>query len=122
MAGKSPRGGGYWRLKGVKQSAVQAIDVSAADLANTEYVGGTTGGSERVWVRATDGMDWSAWKPWNVTTALHIPNSAPVVTAQASQTVLLNQAVNASGLFSVTDADDDTITTYEFWDSTAGAG
>src|SRR5439155_39177 len=112
-------GGGYWRVNGVQQAAAQAIAVSAADLANTDYVGGANGGTERVWVRANDGLEWSAWKPWNMTTALHVPNAAPVVSA-SDQTVLLSQAVDASSLFSVSDADNDLITQYEFWDSSAG--
>ena len=114
-------GGGYWRVNGVQQAAAQAIAVSAADLANTDYVGGANGGTERVWVRANDGLEWSAWKPWNMTTALHVPNAAPVVSA-SDQTVLLSQAVDASSLFSVSDADNDPITQYEFWDSSAGNG
>jgi len=114
-------GGGYWRVNGVQQAAAQAIAVSAADLANTDYVGGANGGTERVWVRANDGLEWSAWKSWNVTTALHVPNVAPVVSA-SDQTVLLGQTVDASSLFSVSDADNDPITQYEFWDSSAGNG
>jgi Ca2+-binding RTX toxin-like protein len=115
-------GGGYWRVDGVQQAAAQTISVSASQLADTEYVAGASGGTERVWIRASDGMEWSVWKPWNMTTALHVPNSAPVVSASASQTVLLNDAVDVSSLFGVSDADDDPITQYELWDSTAGNG
>ena len=114
-------GGGYWRVNGVQQAAAQAIAVSAADLANSDYAGGANGGTERVWVRANDGLEWSAWQPWNMTTALHVPNAAPVVSA-SDQTVLLGQAADASSLFSVSDADNDLITQYEFWDSSAGNG
>jgi Ca2+-binding RTX toxin-like protein len=114
-------GGGYWRVNGVQQAAAAAIAVNATDLAGTDYVGGANPGSEQVWVRANDGLEWGAWKPWTMTTALHVPNAAPEVTASSS-TVLLDQAVAADSLFSVTDADSDTITQYEFWDSTAGNG
>ncbi len=109
-------------MNGVQQAAVQAIEVSAAELADTYYVGGSSGGTEQVWVRANDGLEWGAWKPWNMTSALHIPNAAPVVSASSPQTVLLGQAASASSLFTVTDADADAITAYEFWDSTAGGG
>jgi Ca2+-binding RTX toxin-like protein len=112
-------GGGYWRLDGVQQGAAQTIAVS--DLESVEYVGGASGGTEQVWVRANDGLEWSAWEAWNITTALHIPNAVPVVTA-SNATLLLSDAVQASSLFSVTDADADPITKYEFWDSTAGSG
>jgi Ca2+-binding RTX toxin-like protein len=114
-------GGGYFRINGVQQAAAQSIDVSAADLANTEYVGGSSPATEQVWVRANDGLEWGAWRAWNMTTALHIPNAAPVITA-ADSTVLLNDVVSAASLFSVTDADNDSITRYEFWDSTGGSG
>jgi hypothetical protein len=115
-------GSGHFSVNGVAQGAAQSIAVSAADLANTDYVGGATPGTEQVWVRANDGQEWSAWKPWQMSTVLHIPNAAPEVTAAGTQTVLLSEAVDAASLFSVTDADNDTITNYEFWDSTAGNG
>jgi Ca2+-binding RTX toxin-like protein len=114
-------GGGYFSVGGVQQGAAQAISVAAADLAGTQYTGGGSGGTERVWVRANDGLAWGAWKSWNMTTALHVPNAAPVVTA-GNQTMLLGQTAAAGSLFSVTDADADAITAYEFWDSTAGNG
>ncbi|HEX5957081.1 MAG TPA: hypothetical protein VFY92_00305, partial [Hyphomicrobiaceae bacterium] len=114
-------GGGHWRVNGVQQGAAQAIAVTAEDLADAEYVGGASGGTEQVWVRASDGLEWGAWKSWNMTTALHLPNDVPVVTA-AGSTVLLGQSVAASSLFAVTDADSDPITQYEFFDSTAGNG
>src|SRR6266540_3296345 len=102
---------------GYAQAAGQSIDVAAADLANTRYMGGANAGTERVWVRANDGIEWGAWKPWNMTTALNVPNAAPVVTAASPQTVLLDQSADAASLFSVSDADNDPITQYEFWDS-----
>jgi Ca2+-binding RTX toxin-like protein len=113
--------GGYWRVNGMQQGAAQAIAVAAGDLAGTEYVGGASGGTERVWVRVSDSLEWGAWKPWNMTTALHIPNAAPVVTASDS-TLLLGQSIGAGSLFSVTDADSDPITQYELWDSTNAGG
>jgi hypothetical protein len=115
-------GGGYWRVNGVQQGAAQTIPVSAADLAATEYVAGASGGTEQVWVRAHDGLEWSAWRAWNMTSALHIPNAAPVVGAAAAQTVLLGSASDASTLFSASDADGDAVVRYELWDSTAGNG
>ena len=114
-------GGGTFRVNGIQQAAGQAIAVSAGDLANTEYVGGANPGTEQVWVRASDGMQWGAWKGWNMTTALHLDNAAPVV-GTSTQTALLGQSVDAASLFSVSDADGDPIASYEFWDGTAGGG
>jgi Ca2+-binding RTX toxin-like protein len=114
-------GGGYWRVNGVQQGAAQAIAVLAAELGSAEYVGAAAGSTEQVWVRAHDGMAWSAWKSWNMTTALHIPNAVPVVSA-GSSTLLLGQTVDAGTLFSTADADGDPILRYELYDSTAGNG
>src|SRR5947208_13297102 len=65
-------GGGYWRVNGVQQAAAQAIAVSAADLANSDCAGGATGGSQCAWVRASGGLEWSAWQPWNRPAARHV--------------------------------------------------
>ena len=58
-------GGGYWSVNGEQQAAGQTIAVDAADLAGTFYVTGSEPGTEQVWVRANDGIGWSAWKNWN---------------------------------------------------------
>ncbi len=114
-------GGGYFATDGVQQAAGQAIPVSAADLANLRYVGGTSSGAEQVWVRANDGLDWSAWKNWTMTSSGHATNAAPVVSA-GDATVIIGQEASASDLFSVSDADGDAITKYEFWDDVNGGG
>ena len=116
-------GGGYFSVNGVAQGAGVAIPVAAADLANTQYVAGATPGTERVWARAYDGQAWSAWKGWSMTSALHIPDAAPEATpVAATQTVLLDAAVDAATLFSVSDADGDPVASYQFWDDVAGGG
>ena len=115
-------GGGYFSVAGVAQDN-NPIAVDAAQLADVTYVGGADPGVEQVWVRAFDGLEWGAWKNWNMTTALHIPDAAPEITpSAAAQTVLLGQAVDASVLFGVSDADGDPVASYEFFDSTAGGG
>ena len=116
-------GGGYFSVDGVAQGAGAAITIDAADLANAEYVAGATPGTERVWVRAYDGQAWSAWTGWNMTSALHIPDAAPeAIPAAAAQTVLLDAAVDAATLFSVSDADGDPVASYQFWDDVDGGG
>ena len=52
---------GYFTVNGVRQSAGTAIDVSADQLANTNFLKATAGGQEVLWVRAYDGTDWSNW-------------------------------------------------------------
>jgi len=117
----STAGNGHFTVNGVEQGVNVSIPVAAADLANTQFVGASAAGSDQLWLRANDGQAWSAWKSWNMSTAQHIPNAAPVVAA-ASASVLRNETVAAESLFAVTDADNDPITQYEFWDDTAGGG
>jgi hypothetical protein len=107
---------GYFTVNGVTQAANTSVPVSAANLANTRYVGGNGPGSETVWVRVNDGTDWSTWVSWSMTTT----GSAPVVTA-SNRGVHTNQSVLGSSLFSVNDPDADAIVSYEFWDSGTGA-
>src|SRR6185369_9671131 len=72
-------------------------------------------------VQVFDGASWSAWKSFTV---FPPANNAPVVSINAGA---LNPGrgmptVAASSFFSVTDADNDTITQYKFFDGTAGNG
>jgi len=66
-------------------------------------------------VRAFDGFDWSGWKEFHVNAPV---NHAPVVTAP-DFTASRNQNIAASALFSMTDGDGDTMTKYQFFDSTS---
>ena len=103
---------GHWVVSGVAQSAGQAINVTAAQLSQTTFQSGAV--SDDLWVRAFDGIDWSAWQELHV----NVPaNHAPVVTA-SDFTASHNQNIAASSLFSVSDVDSDVITKYQFWDST----
>jgi Ca2+-binding RTX toxin-like protein len=114
-------GGGRFVLDGVDQPSGASITVSSGQLTGLQYVGGDSIASERVWVRAFDGQAWSAWAPWNITSAPHPTNVAPVVTAQ-DRTLLLGEAVAAGSLIAVSDTDGDLATKYEFWDDVAGGG
>jgi len=67
--------------------------------------------------RANDGFAWSAWKEFHVSAPV---DHAPVVTA-SDFNATLNQTVAAASLFSVADADNDSIAKYQFWESTANA-
>jgi hypothetical protein len=66
-------------------------------------------------VRAFDGTSWGAWKQFHVNAPI---NQAPVATAADFPTTP-GQNIAATSLFGVTDADSDTITKYQFWDSTS---
>ncbi|MGN1287564.1 MAG: hypothetical protein ACI4XG_13425, partial [Bradyrhizobium sp.] len=86
---------------------------SAAQLASTSFQSGS--GSDDLWVRANDGFAWGAWKEFHVNAPV---DQAPVVTA-SDLTITQNHSLAVSSLFSVKDAENDTITAYRFWDSTS---
>ncbi len=114
-------GGGHFAKGGIEQAASASIAVTAAELSEVSYVAGSQTGSERVWVRASDGVAWGSWTPWNITSAAHLTNAAPSITAPTG-IAGLGQAVAAASLFSVADPDGDVPTKYEFWDDTNGGG
>src|SRR5207253_3112525 len=95
-------------------------DITAAQVAQTSFVAGTSVSVGRVPIRAFDGADWSQtpavrWSPFNINVAA---NNAPVVTT-ADKSATHGQVFALSSLFSVSDADGDTITRYQLWDGTA---
>src|SRR5581483_7258148 len=106
---------GHWVVNGVAQGANVAIDVSAAQLSQTSFL--TNFGADDLWVRAFDGTSWGAWTEFHVTAPA---NQAPVTTA-ADVTADRGVSLDAASLFTVSDAENDGITAYQFWDSTATA-
>lgn len=113
--------GGHFAKTGVAQASGQAIAVDASELPGFQYIGASSTSREQVWVRANDGLAWSGWKNWNITSASHLTNSAPGISASTAG-VLIGESVDAAALFTVNDADGDSMTQYEFWDDVAGGG
>jgi hypothetical protein len=115
-------GNGYFTVNGVTQGANQIIEVTAAQLAQTSFVVGA--GVDDLYIRAYDGISWSvmvgAWDHFSYTGSAPT-NHAPVVTV-ADMSATVGQTLSASSLFSVADADNDTMTKYQFWDATTGGG
>jgi hypothetical protein len=95
------------------------ITVDAANLGSVLMHGGTGGGSETMWVQASDGKDWGAWQSFTLTTA---PNSPPVVAAIADQSLTAGATLAMAGLVHAADPDGDAITQYRFWDGGGAAG
>jgi hypothetical protein len=108
-------GTGHWIVGGTAQPAGQAIDVTPAQLAGATFQSGS--GSDHLWVRANDGIEWGAWQDFFVNAPV---DNLPVVSA-TNYNASHGQNIAASSLFSVSDADSDAITAYQFWDSTADA-
>src|ERR1019366_4667749 len=114
-------GGGYFQVNGVQQAAGQWFTVSGADLANTQYVGGSAPGNETTAVRVSDGMTLSAQQNVTLKSWPHATNGAPVVSVSAA-TVGLNEAVAVSTLLPTMDADGDATLQYQLYDYVNGGG
>nr|WP_244645794.1 M10 family metallopeptidase [Bradyrhizobium campsiandrae] len=103
---------GHFVVGGVAQGANQTIGVLASQLASTTFQSGS--GSDDLWVQAFDGTAWSAWKEFHVSAPVE---QAPVVSTP-DYNATHNQNIAASYLFTVSDAENDSISAYHFWDST----
>jgi beta-glucanase (GH16 family) len=106
---------GHWVVNGVAQGTNQAIEVTAAQLAQTTFQSGS--GSDDLWVRAFDGFDWSGWKEFHVNAPV---DQKPVVSG-SDASLTLNSSVAVTSLFSVSDPENDPIVQFEFWDSNPAA-
>ncbi|HKA45805.1 MAG TPA: calcium-binding protein [Burkholderiales bacterium] len=111
---------GHFTLNGVAQPQGDAtFTISAAQLGQLQYSGGSVVGSEPVWVRASDAGTFGDWKRFVINTE---PNQGPVVTPPAGTLpVLMNRSVAASLLFSAADPEGDTVVQYELQDVGTGA-
>jgi len=115
--GSAADSGYFWTSDNPHNAANTAITVAAADLDNVWLQGGHGGGSEQMWVRAFDGTTWGDWDLFNFTT---LPNSAPATTI-ADHSLHTNEWAQVKPWLSVTDADNDAATEYQFWDGGGAA-
>jgi 20S proteasome alpha/beta subunit len=109
---KDVTGNGHFVVNGVAHGTNVEIDLTAPQLAQTTYQSGS--GPDQLSIRASDGTLWSAWQTVTVTAPV---DQAPVVTT-SNKTVTHNQSIAASSLFTATDPEGDTITTYALKDVT----
>jgi len=112
---------GHFVINGVAQAERSILEITASQVAQTSFVTGIV--SDTLQIRAYDGGAWSApdngaWSPFTVTVPT---NHAPVLTT-SDLTRTHNQSQALSSLITVNDADGDSITAYQLWDSTAGGG
>jgi len=113
--------GGYFILNGVQQATDSWITVSATDLSQLLYVGGSIVGSESVEVAVWDGQSWSDAAPATIDTQAP-QDSRPVLTAQ-NGTVSANGSIQASSLIaSVSDPGGLTIAAYDVRDDGGNGG
>jgi hypothetical protein len=87
----------------VAQGANLAINVLAGQLAQTSFQLGTSGADDLM-IRASDSINWSAWKLFHVSAP---SNQAPVVSAVDLQAPHGQSLLAASSLFAAGDADHD---------------
>jgi hypothetical protein len=57
---------GHWEIGGVAQPAGHPIEISAADIASVDFVGGSIAGIDHLMVRAYDDMVWGNWHNFDV--------------------------------------------------------
>jgi len=101
-------GSGYFTLNGTAQAAGTAFSVSSSALSSVAFVGGATTGTDQIYVRAYNGVLWSDWTNWTMTT--QPPNSNPTVQADRSVSVQEGAPATALGIATPTDADGDALT------------
>ncbi|MDA1091585.1 MAG: S8 family serine peptidase, partial [Proteobacteria bacterium] len=103
---------GYIAINGVRQSEDRTIVVAASDLAGVTLVGGGSVGSEKFYVNASDGLFYTGWQPFFLTTV----NQSPLLTASD---VSLNggATVSLASLLSFSDGDGDGAVRYQLLDT-----
>jgi hypothetical protein len=107
--------GGHWLLNGNALPNSQDNFIDASQLSQVTYQGGD--GTETIWVRASDGIQYGAWKFINAT------DTAPAVTpTKVNITVSHSEPVAASTLFTASDVDGDSIAQFDFLDSGSAGG
>jgi hypothetical protein len=111
-------GGGYFVLNGVPLGTRQDNFVSASQLAQLTYQ--SISGPDILWVRASDGNQWSAWSSAFTVTAP--TDTGPVVTSVSNIRTVAGQTFAASTLFTASDPFSDAISQYDFWDTGSGGG
>jgi hypothetical protein len=111
-------GGGHFVLNNQVLGANQENYISAAQLSQTTYQSGS--GTDMLWVRVTDGAQWSAWSQSFTVTAP--TDTGPMVTLASDINTTAGQTFATSNLFTASDPFGDEIEQYDFWDTGSGGG
>ena len=114
-SGTAADSGYFFSTNRGQRPAGEYVTIGAADLDAVELRAGQATGSELMWVRAFDGVAWSAWDAFTLVTQ-DGPNAAPVVTIDV-QSLQINGTAAVTSFISITDADGDAITQYQFYDA-----
>ncbi len=114
--------GGEFKINGTPQPAGQTINVSAANIANTEFDVGTAGGTDKLYAQLllNDGTT-TGWQTFTVTAPTVSP---PTLSVTSDPTATRGQQINLSSLVSISDPNGVGYQKLELWDSkgTVGGG
>ena len=111
-------GGGSYYINGVQQPAQQNLTLTASQLAQATFDTGS-GTSDVLYVRVSDGTNWSSWQQITVTSKADI---APTVSV-SNQTIGPDTSLSISSLLTTTsDPTSNGIVLYQIDDATPGGG
>jgi hypothetical protein len=117
-SGTDPGSGQFWTPSGSYQAPETILTVAAADLANVWIGGATATGTDQMLIRAFDGANWSDWDPFNFTAVANSPSVANV----ADHSLAVGHWDRIENFFSVSDANGDVTTMYQFSDGGTDPG
>jgi hypothetical protein len=112
---------GHVLINGTAMAAQTIVELTAAQLAQATYVAGAAGTADGIYLDVFDGQAYSGWLTGVYLTAT--ANHAPQVSLLAGANVVASagQSMQASSLFSASDADGDPLS-YVLYDNTVSAG
>ncbi|MEM6780847.1 MAG: M10 family metallopeptidase C-terminal domain-containing protein [Pseudomonadota bacterium] len=113
---------GYFELGGSSLSAGISHELTQAEFEALNIVGGANSGSEKLWVRVSDGENLTAWSSLNLTSSASggsgVNLTAPTVNAN-DLSLEVGESALASTTISANDADGNPLT-YYVWDAGGG--
>ncbi|MDB5584701.1 MAG: pilin protein MshA [Bradyrhizobium sp.] len=112
---------GHWVVNGAIVAAETIYQVSAAQLAQTSFVTGASATADELYVQDYDGKAYSGWNA-HVQVAVPNTNAAPTISLPSGTAVQATaaQSLAASGLFSGSDVNGDTLSYYVYDSNAAG--
>jgi Ca2+-binding RTX toxin-like protein len=114
---------GHFVVNGTIVPAQAIYQVTAAQLAQTTFVAGTSGVTDAIYVQAFDGNAYSGWNTYVNLSVAAAPNTAPTVSTPSGVNVAASsagQVFQLSSLFAASDAQNDPLI-YYVYDSNAAA-
>jgi serralysin len=111
-------GGNNWWISGGVGFVDASTGYEVSTLNSIWFRGDSTASTQTLWVRAFDGTDWSDWTQFDLTTTANA-NNEPVANVD-DLTVQQAEWTRLQDVLTVTDADADTITSYQIWDDQGG--